>query len=254
MAEGESAKSGSEGQRDSLDEVGANQLAGAEHRIYEKQQDDHERSSPHRGEADQKPREQADSDGRHRPGGHFADRARAGVRAATVEHHAQCHRGRTEEQHGAEDALDVGLRGVGVAHQVQQVGPEEGGRDGSDGQPLHQVQTHGSLPQMHRGPERAHHDGGHQVAGNGHRRLDVEEQHQHGCHERAASSAGHADQETDNRTPQNDVRVQALSLICREGLAFCPILPPCLSGTPDLKHGLYVMRCGKARSLWDKPS
>ena len=89
----------------------------------------------------------------------------------------------------------------------QQVGAEERRRDRAEHQPPHQPQVDRAGAQVHAGADRAHHHCRDEVGGDRRRRLDAEQQDQHRRHQRAAACAGHADEQPDDRAPENDVGI-----------------------------------------------
>ena len=101
----------------------------------------------------------------------------------------------------------MGLGGFRVAHEVQQVGAEEGGRDRADHHPADQPQVDRPGAEVDERADRAHHERGDEVAGDRGRRRDPEQQDQHRRHQGAAAGAGHADEQADDRAAENDVRV-----------------------------------------------
>ena len=58
--------------------------------------------------------------------------------------------------------------------------------------------------------DRPHDDGCDEVARNGGRRLDAEQQDEHRCHERAATRARDPHEEADYRAAEDDVRIHGL--------------------------------------------
>ena len=94
-----------------------------------------------------------------------------------------------------------------VAQQVEDVGAQEGGRDGAEDHPADQRVVDRLLGHVHDGAHRAHEHRRHQVARDGGRGLDPEEEDQHRRHQRAAAGAGHADQEADHGAPEDDVGI-----------------------------------------------
>src|ERR1035437_7806893 len=147
--------------------VGPSQLARAEQRVREQQQDDHQGSRTHRGQADDQPAHHADQDGRHRPDGDLRDLAGAGLAGPAVQEETDHHGRRARQQRRPQGDLDVLGVGGTVAEQPQQVGAEERHRHRTERHPADQAQVAGALVQMHRRADRPHHRRGDQVAGDG---------------------------------------------------------------------------------------
>jgi hypothetical protein len=131
----------------------------------------------------------------------------AGVAPPTVEDVAQDHGGGTDKKGGAQGGLHVTLSRRGVTDEMEQVGAQEGHGNRSQGQPTHQAQINRALAQVHGGTDGTHHHGGHQIARDGRRRLHTEEKNEHRRHKGAPAGTGQAHQESDDSTPQNDVRI-----------------------------------------------
>ena len=89
----------------------------------------------------------------------------------------------------------------------KQIGAKEGHWDRSEDHPAHQSEVHRPLAKVDGDADRSHHHCRYQVARDGCRRGDSEQQDQHGGHERAATSPGHTHQETHNDAPEDHVGI-----------------------------------------------
>jgi hypothetical protein len=78
--------------------------------------------------------------------------------------------------------------------------------------------------EVHGGADRPHHHRGDQIAGDGGGRLDAEQEDQHRRHQGSPARARHADEQTDDRASQNDVRIDVHADGC--GSAGTGPLPP----------------------------
>ncbi len=207
MTEDQGADRGGERQRHRLCQVGSHERSGADRRIEEQEQHDHQRSRSHRCHPDDDSADDPDHDRGQRADGELANRADAPVSAAAVEQIADDHRAGSYQQRRTESDFDVVHRGLGVADQVQEVGAEERGRHRSDHHPADQLEVDRPGPEVDERAEGPHDDGGHEVARDGAPRLDVEEQDQHRRHQRSSARAGHSNEHSDNRATQNDVGI-----------------------------------------------
>src|SRR5664280_810176 len=81
--------------------------------------------------------------------------------------------------------------------------------NGSENHTADEAEVDGALAQVHERPDRPHHHGCHEVAGDGGRGLDAEKQDQHGCHQCPTTCAGHSNQEAHDGTPKHNVWVDA---------------------------------------------
>ena len=126
--------------------------------------------------------------------------------AAAIEHGPQHHGGRAQQERGAQDSRCC-PRPRSSSPQVEHVGPDEGGRDRAGDHPADQPVVDRVLGHMDDGAHGPHQYGRHQVARNGGRRLDPEEEDQHRRHQGATSGAGHADEESDDGTAEDDVGI-----------------------------------------------
>ena len=124
-----------------------------------------------------------------------------------VEEVAEHHGGRTDQERRPEDLRDVRLRRLGVAQDVQEIRADEGHGHGAHHHPTDQAPVDRLLSDMYRGSERAHENGGHQIAGDGRRRLDSEEQDEHRGHQGPAAGPGHSDEQSHYCAAQHDVRI-----------------------------------------------
>jgi hypothetical protein len=101
-----------------------------------------------------------------------------------------------------------------VAHHVKQVGATEGRGHRADHHPAHELQVDRAGAQVHGRADRSHHHRRHQVARDGGRWLDPEQQDQHRGHQRPASGARHSDEQADDRAAQDDVRIDVHFVYC----------------------------------------
>jgi hypothetical protein len=106
-----------------------------------------------------------------------------------------------------ENLLDAGLNHRPVAQRPQHQHAGEGGRHRPDHQPADQPEVDGAAMQMDPATDGLHDHRGHQVAGNGGQRLDVERQHQDRGHQRAAAHPGQAHGEPDEQPGGGHIQV-----------------------------------------------
>jgi hypothetical protein len=217
VPEGQRAQRGGQGEGYGLREVGADELVRPEHRVEEEQQHDHQRTGADRGHADDEAADHPDGDRRERTDGDVGDDAVAALARPLVEEHPQCHRGRPHEQRGAEDGLHVALRALGVAEQMERPRAEQRGGHRPDDHVADEPVVDRLLRHVHGGADGAHEHGGDEVARDGGRRLDVEEEDEHRRHERPAARAGHPDQEAHEGAAQDDVGVNRHLGLPRDG-------------------------------------
>ena len=208
MAEDQRSQGRRRGERHRLRQVGPDQLAGAEQRVQEQHQHDHQRAGTHRGQADDQPADHADGDGRQRADLHMLDGADPPLAGPAVQDVAEHHGRGADQQRRAEQDLDLLLRGRGVAELAQQEGAEERHRHRAGHHPADQAQVHRPLVQVHGRADGPHQDGRHQVAGDRGGRLDAEQQDQHRGHQGAPARAGEPDKQPHDRTAKDDVGVE----------------------------------------------
>ena len=141
------------------------------------------------------------SEGGHGSNGQVVHDALALVGPAPVEVVAKQHGRCAHQQRGAQRLLDVGLRRLasypGGAADTPRGRPSE--RSPST---IHPTRLRLTVPllQVHGCTERPHDHRGHQVARDGGGRLHVEQEDEHGRHQRAASRSGQTHQEAHDGT------------------------------------------------------
>ena len=128
MAEDQCAERGGHRQWDSLGQIRTDQLVGSQHGIEEEQEYDHQRPRADRGEPDDQSADHADDDGGQRPHGQVVNDSFAVVAPASVQDIPQHHRRSADQQGRPEDLLDLDLGRLGVSHEVENVGTDEGHR------------------------------------------------------------------------------------------------------------------------------
>ena len=142
MPERERADRRRERQRHGLGQVGPDELVGAEHRVREQQQDDHQRTDPTEVRPTMRPPSMPMATvavGR----ASRVDDADARCSGSSVEVEAQDHGGGTDEQGRAEDSLDGFPALTSCSQQVQQVGAEERHRDRAEHHPADEAEVDG---------------------------------------------------------------------------------------------------------------
>ena len=123
----------------------------------------------------------------------LVDASAAVLARAAIEDVAQHHRAGADQQRDAECQLDVALRRLRMAEQVQQVGADERHRNRAEHHPADQAQVDRALAQVHDRADRAHHHRRDQVARDRRRR-------------RARRTAGSASASSTRRRPRRSCR------------------------------------------------
>jgi hypothetical protein len=126
-----------------------------------------------------------------------------------------------------EDLLDAGLHHRAVAQGPQHQHAGEGSRHRADHQPTDQGEVDGAAAQVDPAADRLHDHRGHQVAGHGGQRLDLEHQHQQRGHEGAAAHAGQAHREPDQQAGGGHVQVDLQATGLHVDRWFAPTRPGC---------------------------
>src|SRR5262249_30465764 len=122
-----------------------------------------------------------------------------------------------QDERTTERVLDSVLRAAAVAQRPEHDDPAEGEGHRPDGQPLHQVTVDRALANVNGAADRLHDHGGHEVARDGGQRLNLEDQHQNGRHQRPATHAGKADGKADNQPGKSHpaIEMHAVALASR---------------------------------------
>ena len=98
---------------------------------------------------------------------------------------------------------------------MQQVGAEKGRRHRAQNHPADQPMVDRALAQVHRRPERAHHDRRHQIARDRRRGRHSEQQDQHRRHQRTPTGARQPDKESDDGGSEDYVWIDVHSCLAR---------------------------------------
>jgi hypothetical protein len=112
-----------------------------------------------------------------------------------------------QEQHRAEQDLEP-VGELGRADRPEHEYATKCGRHRAERQPAHEVQVHGAPPEMHPAADRLHHDRGDYLARHRRQRVDLEEQHQNGGHERTAAHPGETDHEAHEEAGHHHTRIE----------------------------------------------
>ena len=146
---------------------------------------------------------------------------------APVQPGPEHHRRRAREQRRAERDLHVRAAAApaAAAEQVQQVRAEERHRHRPRAHPADEPVVDRALAHVHERPDRPHHHGGDQVAGDRRGRLDVEQQDQHGRHQRPAARPGQPHQQPDDRAAEHHIGVDVQSRLPFRRARQAPGLP-----------------------------
>ncbi len=204
VAEQEVAEGGGPDERDGLDEVGADEGLGRQHRVEQQQQDDDQRARADRGQADHQAAEETDGDGEDGPDPDLIDRGDRLAAPALVDDVLGDHRGGGQEEGDAEHHLQAVLELLAGVEGVEEEHAAEGGRDRADAEEQDQAPVDGAVAHVDAGADGLHHQRGHEVARDRGEGLDTEDQHHDRRHERAPAHAGEADDEADDEACDGD--------------------------------------------------